>query len=75
MRSNSTREAAPPPPAPVAPVKEVNLLDGFDDDDAFSGGGGFGGLATNKALPVVAAAPAHGPSLDGTFTVNVGYKY
>ncbi|KAF9533295.1 hypothetical protein CPB83DRAFT_846209 [Crepidotus variabilis] len=48
-----TRKAtAPPPPAP-APIKEVDLLGGFDEDSFAAPPSA--GLATNKALPAVAA--------------------
>jgi len=71
-----TREAAPAA-APV--VQEVDLLDGFGDDDPFSvagstttGGNGMG-LATDKALPAVASvgSPSVGLDTDGAFSITV----
>lgn len=54
-RGNGATTAAPP----KKKEPEPDLLGGFGDDDAFSGGTGNGALATNKALPALDGAPSH----------------
>jgi epsin len=61
------RSSTAPNPATATkakePVKVVNLLDGFDDDEGFGSTSGGKPLPTDKALPSLAAADGTFPSL------------
>jgi epsin len=62
-RMSSTATATPP--KAKEPVKEVDLLGGFEEEDAFAGSSTNTGMATNKALP----------SLSGLSTSAEGMSY